>query len=211
MKTVYVVRHGESIGNQGPIRDEAASPLTDTGRKQAAILADRCARFPLEIIISSPLNRAQETAEIIADTIKKPLEISQLFEEWRRPKEQLGELKNDPLAVESERIIRANFSRETFRFSDEENFADLKNRALLALGFLEKRPEKNILVVTHEFFLRILAASTIFGEQLTGYECERCIRTLHITNAGMSVFGFDPERNNSPWWIWVWNDHSHLD
>ena len=209
MKKVYLIRHGQSQGNVGLIREMAGSPLTATGKKQATILAKHCLQIPLEVIISSPLIRAKETAEIIAEEIKKPLELNELFSEWRRPSQQLGRPKNDAKAMEAEKTIRANFSIDGFRFSDEENFNELKTRALAALAFLEKRPENNILAVTHEFFMRIILAAVVFGDRLTGVECRQFIRSFHIKNAAITVLGLDQEKYGPGWWVWVWNDHSH--
>lgn len=193
-----------------PVWRGTDSPLTLKGRKQAAFIAERCMKFPVEVVISSVLRRARETAETITARTGAPLETSDLFFERRRPKEQAGRPKDDPEAVRSEKKIWTNFHVPGFRFSDEENFDDLKERAEQALEFLENRIENNILVVTHGFFMRILAARAIFGEKLTGYECGRFMRTFHMENTGVTVFSFDKEREDSPWRLWIWNDHAHL-
>ncbi|MDP2703770.1 MAG: histidine phosphatase family protein [bacterium] len=209
-KKIYFVRHGESEGNVKPIWQGSDSPLTEKGRAQAVFTAHRCAKFPVEVVLSSALRRARETAEIIVAKTGAPLEVLDLFVERRRPKEQAGRPKDDPEAVRSEREIWANFHVSGFRFSDEENFDDLKERAGRALKFLGGRPEDNILVVTHGFFMRVLAARAIFGDGLTSHECERFIRTFHMENTGITIFSFDKEREDSPWRLWVWNDHAHL-
>jgi broad specificity phosphatase PhoE len=65
--TILLARHGESDWN----RDErwqghADRPLTELGRKQAQDLADRLANVELDAVYSSDLQRARETAEIVA-------------------------------------------------------------------------------------------------------------------------------------------------
>jgi len=210
MKKVYFVRHGESEGNAGPIRQTASASLTKKGKSQAAFVAERCAKLPIEIIVSSTMNRAKETAQIISDKISKSLEYSALFVERRRPSEVLGKRKDDPIALEAEKAIYDNFHLPEFRFSDEESFEDLKNRAKNVLDYLAKRPEENILVVTHGFFMRIIMAYVLFGEKLTGEECVRFIRVFHMENTGITVLIHEPEDKSSPWWLWVWNDHAHL-
>lgn len=210
MKKIYFVRHGESEGNIGPIRQTAASSLTQKGIEQASFVAQRASKLPVDILISSTMTRAKETAQVISEKISKSIEYSDMFVERRRPSEVLGKPKNDPIALTAEKEIGENFSKPSWRLSNEENFDDLKNRALQALQYLGNRPEENILVVTHGFFLRIVMACVVFGKDLSGEECERFIRTFHMENTGITVFGYDDNKNENPWWLWVWNDHAHL-
>ncbi len=164
--------------------------------------------------------RAKETADFILRKVPKPIEYSDLFVERRRPSEVLGKPKDNPIACRAEEEIKANFSKPNWRFSDEENFDDLKNRAFAVLDHLAQRPEDTILVVTHGFILRIIIACVLFGNDLKGEECERCIRSFHMENTGITVLGYDiddeavpgfgDKDKNAPWWLWVWNDHAHL-
>src|SRR6266404_1969277 len=73
--TIYVVRHGESESNvfarENPDKPashfgEFGSSLTLKGREQAEKLANRLKNIDISAILSSDLNRAEETAEIIA-------------------------------------------------------------------------------------------------------------------------------------------------
>ena len=70
---LYLVRHGESEWNRlGRIQGRRESPLTGTGREQAAAVG-RLLRVvlpdPDPDIVASPLERALETAAIIADVL----------------------------------------------------------------------------------------------------------------------------------------------
>ncbi len=65
--TLYLMRHGETDWNgQRRWQAQLDIPLNDTGRRQAAELADTVATLPLAALYSSDLGRALETAEIIA-------------------------------------------------------------------------------------------------------------------------------------------------
>ena len=65
MCTIYIVRHGQSVANaQG--RYGMDSDLTETGRAQAKELAEKFKDLHFDAILSSPLKRAHETAQIIA-------------------------------------------------------------------------------------------------------------------------------------------------
>lgn len=67
-QTLLLIRHGQTTWNVEH-RLPGQLPgveLTDTGRQQAARLADVLTVLPISAIISSPLERASETAEILA-------------------------------------------------------------------------------------------------------------------------------------------------
>jgi broad specificity phosphatase PhoE len=67
-QTLLFIRHGESTWNAERILPGQLPgiPLNDKGRQQAARLAESLCDIPISAIISSPLERARETAEIIA-------------------------------------------------------------------------------------------------------------------------------------------------
>ncbi|RAQ95566.1 histidine phosphatase family protein [Thermogemmatispora tikiterensis] len=69
-QTLLFVRHGQTSWNverRLPGRLPGI-PLTDQGRQQVARLADALSGLPISAIISSPLERARDTAEILAQT-----------------------------------------------------------------------------------------------------------------------------------------------
>ena len=68
--TLYLIRHGATPANesrprilQGSGVDES---LSQTGQKQAELVAEYLSAFPIDAIFSSPLKRAGETAQAIA-------------------------------------------------------------------------------------------------------------------------------------------------
>ncbi len=209
MKYVYFVRHGETESNITNVRQDGTPPLTERGRQQAAFIAERCTNLPIEAIVASPMVRTRETAERIAESIKLPIEYSDLFVEHHVPSELIGLLRDDPKLQEVDRIILEHIHDPAWHHSDEENFFDLKKRALEGLRFLGTREETHTLVVTHGFFMRVLIAAALFGEELTPEVFQPFARTFHMANTGLSIFGYDETKEN-PWWLWVWNDHAHL-
>ena len=67
MSRIALVRHGETDWNRdGRLQGRADVPLNDTGRRQAAELAPLLAGGSWVVVLSSPLVRATETAEILA-------------------------------------------------------------------------------------------------------------------------------------------------
>ena len=77
-QTLLFIRHGQTTWNveQRLPGQLPGIHLTDTGKKQAERLADALAVLPISAVISSPLERARETAEIIA----QPRQLAIQFE-----------------------------------------------------------------------------------------------------------------------------------
>lgn len=69
MTTILLARHGQSDWNHSQRwQGFADRPLTQVGRRQAVELAERLDGTELDAIYSSDLQRARETAEIVART-----------------------------------------------------------------------------------------------------------------------------------------------
>jgi broad specificity phosphatase PhoE len=85
---VYLARHGEtSYNHEGRFQGQQQVPLNDTGRAQAAELAERALAYGFAALWCSPLLRARETADIVAAAVGlEPKEDARLMEtdagEW---------------------------------------------------------------------------------------------------------------------------------
>ena len=65
--TIFLVRHGETIDNARQImQGQTHGELNEQGREQARQVARRMATEPIDVVVSSDLQRAVQTAEIIA-------------------------------------------------------------------------------------------------------------------------------------------------
>jgi len=63
---LYLARHGETEWNRDRrLQGSADIPLNDTGRRQAAALADRLSGVQLDAVYSSELRRSRDTAAIV--------------------------------------------------------------------------------------------------------------------------------------------------
>ncbi|HWP60989.1 MAG TPA: histidine phosphatase family protein [Candidatus Paceibacterota bacterium] len=209
-KNVYLVRHGESESNVGLVSRGHTALLTPKGEIQAQMIAQRCAKLPVDLIVSSGYPRADKTAAYIAEAVPRPLIQSDLFVERRQPSSTIGILHDDPRYEAYLDAFWDRFTDPTCRHEDAENFDDLKLRALQALQFLIDRPEKNILVVGHGLFSRILAAAATYGEEMSARECLGLLYALYTENTGISLLKYIPDRGRPPWRIMLWNDDAHL-
>ncbi len=71
MRPFYFIRHGETDWNRAKRLQGATDvPLNDFGISQARISANRFAGIRIDIIVTSPLQRAMQTALILNETIK---------------------------------------------------------------------------------------------------------------------------------------------
>lgn len=63
---IYFIRHGETIWNkERKLQGRSDIPLNEYGKELAHITADAMKDIPFDIVYSSPLIRARETAEIL--------------------------------------------------------------------------------------------------------------------------------------------------
>lgn len=73
---LVLIRHGESVANrQRILQGHFDSPLNETGRGQAASLAETLQDDRFAMVYASDLMRAQETARILCDRLATPLEL----------------------------------------------------------------------------------------------------------------------------------------
>lgn len=64
--TIYLTRHGQTLWNlEKRLQGRGNSPLTEEGIERAKELSDRLKNIHIDIIYSSPIERAFETAKII--------------------------------------------------------------------------------------------------------------------------------------------------
>jgi len=218
MKTVYFVRHGESTANAGfSVYQAGTSELTEEGRKQADFIAKRCKKLTVDVLLSSTMKRAKDTAHVIAKEIGKEVEMSDLFTERRLPQELIGRPREDPDAKEMETAWFKSFLQTGIRVGSGENFDDLKKRAVSVLQYLKDRPENHILVVTHGYFLHMLIAIVLLGESITPEEFSKVAHAVWVDNTGLSRIEYRDEvltriddTHYQGWVLRVWNDHAHL-
>ncbi|MBI4118346.1 MAG: histidine phosphatase family protein [Parcubacteria group bacterium] len=211
MKNVYFVRHGETGSNRDRTHQGPNEPLTDLGRKQAEIVADRLTRIPFDVIVASDLKRAHETSMAISKKTGKEVVESPLFRERKIVTELIG-LPHKSLEAEQIRSkVRARYDDPLWHYSDEENFFDLRGRAKEAIAFLEHYPQDNIVVVTHGMFLTTLIG-VLIEPDMTPTFWQHIHNFLVTTNTGITWCQKGHPHSEKPdtWQLISWNDHAHL-
>ena len=100
----YLARHGQTEWNlQRRIQGQLDSGLTQAGQQQASLLAVKCADLNITQILTSPLGRAVDTANICAQYLQLPVKQIVGFEErhfgdWQG--KLVSEMKSNPNYVE---------------------------------------------------------------------------------------------------------------
>ena len=80
---LYFTRHGESEANRLRIISDRdlPHPLTETGRQQAAELAEKLRGKPLTCIYASPILRARQSGDILSAALNVPLVLEDALRE----------------------------------------------------------------------------------------------------------------------------------
>ncbi len=93
-RIVYLVRHGEVRNPEHVVyADLPGFPLSQNGRRQAE---DTAIRLPMNAtVVSSPLDRAVETAEIISAACNGPVIVDEALTEWGLSRRWAGHVWDD--------------------------------------------------------------------------------------------------------------------
>jgi broad specificity phosphatase PhoE len=158
--TVLLARHGESDWNRSKQwQGFADRPLTDLGRKQAAELARRLEGTELDAVYSSDLQRARETAEIVARTKGLTVETTPDLREV-----DVGSWSGLTRAEAEERYPEqyARWLQGAEGWDDGETYGQLGERVVRAMHRIAKTHEgERVLVVAHGGTIRAIHAAAL--------------------------------------------------
>lgn len=210
-KIVYLVRHGQSEDNAAPVFQSYSSPLSTKGKSQAEKVANRIKHLSFEALISSPQERAKQTAGAIASKTNKEAEFSDLFVERIKPTAMDGKSYDDQQARRTWREWEKSLLTPGYKVEDGENYDSIVARADKALDFLQKRDEKTLVVVSHGHFIRTIIARVLLGPGLNSTNLKRFYDLISIENTGITVLHFrEAYEEPAQWRLWSLNDHAHF-
>lgn len=163
--SIFIARHGQNEDNvNGILNGHRDLPLTDLGRQQAKELGEaiNSSGLTFDVIYSSPLSRALETAEIVAGIAKlpKPIVYDQLIERdfgvlTGKPSNQIDELCAPD-------IIKADIITYFLSPEGAETFPQLVERGQVILDHIrtQHRSGKVLLVCHGDIGKMIYCAAT---------------------------------------------------
>lgn len=205
--TIYFVRHGEGHHNSNNLYSLPHFELTEKGKEEAKAAGGRLKGLPIQLLLVSSFKRTQQTAEIINQEIGgKPVILSDLPVEVKRPSEIAGKRIDLPENMEIRRLMDENSHDPDWRYSDEENFFDLKRRAGEFLKHLEEYREENIGVISHSVFIKMVGLLIMVGDELTPTMFNRSYKGMKLATSGLTICEF----KNGLWSMVTWNDQAHL-
>jgi uncharacterized phosphatase len=172
LTTIYIVRHGETEWNaagriQGGMAD---SPLTETGKKQAAEIREKFKSVHFDALFSSDLLRAKHTAEIIALERQLVVNTTNLIRERMYGKFE-GRLAHEYQQENKEifekiRVLEWKERRKMKVLEDLETEEGLCNRMIIFMREIAATyTGKTVLVVSHGGIMRVFL-SHILGKEL---------------------------------------------
>ena len=182
---LYLVRHGEQLDAEHGLLD---GPLSPRGRRQAELLGERLGGVPFDNAWHSPLERATETAEIIASRMPalKPEPSALLFDC----------IPSGP-APETPKVYHPFFGSVT----EAEIEAGRAQMADAAAEFLRAhREDRHDLLITHNFVIGWLVREVLGAPEWRWM-------TINQANCGLTVL---TQKSGRPWSLLVHNDLAHL-
>jgi probable phosphomutase (TIGR03848 family) len=189
---VLLVRHGLTAGTGRVLAGRIPGIcLDDRGRAQARALAERLAQVPLDAIVTSPQERCQQTAEVIAsarDGQPAAVHTDERFAEvgygdWAG--RQLRRLAREPLW----RVVQAHPSAARFPGPGGESLADVAHRAVAGVRAWNARlgPKAVYVICSHGDVIKAVVADSL------GLHLDLCQR-IQVDPGSLSVIRYTPLR-----------------
>lgn len=202
VKTFYLMRHGETMGNRNEMHQGLGVPLSPLGKQQVAKLAERVKELHIDLLLASDALRAQETATAISDATGQSMHSSALFREIARSPGVIGKHILSPLSLWMYVQMYIHAHNPSWHFMrGGENISELRARANQALSFLETETgdSERIAVVSHRTFIGTLILTMQDGGLSSVTSFLLGLATFrNLPNASITTVTFDPTR--APKW-----------
>ncbi|MBS3678723.1 histidine phosphatase family protein [Ornithinibacillus massiliensis] len=186
MTTIYLVRHGETNWNaEKRMQGQTDIPLNDKGEQQATLCGAALKPEDYDVVISSQLQRAKRTAEIINQYLELPFEVMEDFAE-----RHFGD-------AEGLTFDERNELYPDHEYPNQEELEAFSTRVMNGLEKVrQKHPNKRVLLVAHGAVIyRILSNLSETEINLSGRKIE---------NTSISTIYW--QDNN-----WVIQDYNQID
>lgn len=167
---LVLIRHGEIDSNVAKIYSgRSGEPLNSRGRVQAEQAAAQLTGQPIVALITSPLRRAVETANIIGNSLNLSPQVSAHF----------NELRMGPWEGLSEQLVESTYPDEfalwnarpaDLALEGRETLDELRSRVLAGLLDLQGRHgASQVAIVSHVAVIRVLMLHA-HGRPLNDYK-----------------------------------------
>lgn len=191
MTTVLLVRHGRTTANDAGVLAgwTEGVALDETGQAQVRALASRLAPVPVKAVVCSPLQRCQETADLLLEgrngvarhTDARVGEVR--YGEWSG--RELKKLAKDPLW----KVVQSHPSAMTFPGEGGEAMRDMQARAVTTVREWNDRLGEDAVyvVVSHGDVIKAVLADAL-GMHLDQFQ------RIVVDPASVSIVSYAPLR-----------------
>jgi len=158
---MYLFRHAQTKWNlEKRFQGQQNSPLSELGVMQSKKMAEALELIKPDIVVTSTLKRAKETARIALEQWDKTLEVYEMeelkesaFGAWE------GMLIDDVMRDYPEEFNQHRKSPHLFQMEGVERYVDLQTRGLKGLKQIaQKHSGERVVVVTHGLLLLCILA-----------------------------------------------------
>jgi uncharacterized phosphatase len=192
---ICLVRHGETNWNKlHKYQGRADIPLNETGRNQIKETAKYLKKFNWDEIVTSPLLRAKQSAEIIAGEIRK----QKIHENEGFIEIDVGEISG-MTPKEKEAVFPDG------KINGMESFECLQKRVVESLNECSRiYPGKDIIIVSHGAAINSVLSYLSNNEIGTGKTILKnaCVNLLEYNGGGYKIIYYNKEvieLNNGEW------------
>jgi len=160
MTTLFFIRHGETPSNSLHVRQgvHIDDYLNTQGILQIEKIVPIVKELKLDVLITSYLHRAEESAALLNQKLEKPLPV---IHDFRLHERDFGSLTGKKME-EWDKLLpgHAEFERlQTYDYRPYggENTEDVRQRSLTAiLDLITNNPDKRVGIITHNGVIRLL-------------------------------------------------------
>ena len=200
MKRVFLVRHGESKWNTlKKVQGQKNIPLTENGIDQAHLIGNRLINENIDIIYSSHLDRAKDTANIIGQKTNVNVNTMEALQEinfgiWE------GMSQVDVDKNYNKDFVLWRKQPENLKIEKGETLEDLQARAMKGVNsIINNDLWENIVIVSHSATLKAIILGLL--------NVDLChFKNLTLNNVSLTIIEFRDYNRV----IKVLNDVSHL-
>ena len=201
MSQLIIIRHGETVWNrERRMQGHSDSPLSDTGLRQARLLAQRMKEIVFTSLYCSDSGRAYHTARSVAEATGHELIVEPrlrerhfgVFEGLTGPEMQ---------AQHPEAYERFKSRDPHYAVPGGESALAFRDRALACLTEIAQRHADEVVVVVTHGLVCDVAYRAANGIDLMAR------RDFDLVNTGLNRFRFE----GGAWHVEAWGDAGHLD
>ena len=198
---IYLIRHGEccnSADEYFSTEKQTMDPhLTSKGIEQAKKLAERIKNIHFDIIYTSDLIRAEQTASIINSNLNSNIIITKNFREI-----DMGELFLKEWNIFPEIHSKWLLHEEDISYPGGENGNDVWQRCKKDLDIIISSNYKRVAIICHGGTIRSIICGVLNIPQQ-----KRFYFGLPPTNCSINIIVYEDRH----YYLHVFNDYEHLD